>query len=558
MRTIIVEKKSSKGIVMGKACLVEKQDLTPRQDMINEDQVEIEIRSYDKAVKKAIKELEVLAEDSEIFEAHVELAKDIALYESVMGRIKDGKENAELALWNTQKEYCAIFDAMDDEYMRERSADIKDICSRFMRRLKGLEETDFSRIKDKVILVAEDLAPSDTAGLNLDYVLGFITKLGGVTSHVSIMARSLGLPALVGVNEILEEVSENDFIILDANEGRIYINPSEEMIARFKVKAREFRDKQKVLEAASHLPAITKDGREVKVCANVGSLEDVKNMLKYSPDGIGLFRSEFLYMENTHFPTEEEQFEVYKEAAILCKKEIIIRTLDIGGDKELSYYEFEQEENPFLGFRAIRISLELEEVFKAQLRAILRASAFGEVKIMYPMIISMEELIKANEILKACKQELDSEGQDYRKDIQVGMMIETPASVLLCEEFAKHADFFSIGTNDLTQYILAADRGNKKISKLYNTFHPAVLRGIQRVINAGRKQNIEVGMCGEFASDEKGTKVLLGMGLDEFSVSANTIPEVKDRIRGMDYKEAEKTAAGLETAVTIDDVMKMI
>jgi len=558
MRTIIVEKKSSKGIVMGNVYLVEKQDLKPRQDMINEDQIELEVASYDKAVAKAVSELEVLAKDNEIFAAHVELAKDIALYEGVVNRIRNEKQNAELALRNTEEEYCAIFDMMDDEYMRERSADLKDICNRFMRILKGLEERDFSGIREKVILVAEDLAPSDTAKLNLNYVLGFITKLGGVTSHVSIMARSLGLPALVGVSEILDEVKGNEFVILDANEGRIYIDPSDDFVAEFKLKADEFARKQKELEEASHLPAVTTDGRKVKVCANVGSVEDVKNMLKFSPDGIGLFRSEFLYMENTHFPTEEEQFEAYKEAAVLCGKEVIIRTLDIGGDKELSYYDFEAEENPFLGFRAIRISLELVDVFKAQLRALLRASAFGDVRIMYPMIISMEELTQANEILEICKKELAAEGKAFNENIKVGMMIETPASVIQAEEFAKHVDFFSIGTNDLTQYMLVVDRGNKKISKLYDTFHPAVLKCIKRVIDAGHAQNIEVGMCGEFAADDKGTGLLLGMGLDEFSVSAGSIPEVKDKIRKSSYNEAKAVADRIGDAYTIDEVMKLL
>ncbi|MBS5079286.1 MAG: phosphoenolpyruvate--protein phosphotransferase [Clostridiales bacterium] len=556
MKTIQVEKTSSKGIVMGRVFRKEDQDLSP--ECYAADNAVSEAEKYRAAVDEVINELEPLAAESDIFAAHLELAKDIALMEGVLDKIENGKENAQMALAHTAEEYCAIFECMEDEYMRERAADIKDIRNRLMRKLKGIPDDDYDGIREKVILVASDLAPSDTAKLNLDYILGFITELGGVTSHVSIMARSLGLPALVGVKGILEQASSGDFVIMDASEGCIIVDPDREQIEEYQEKAEAFARRQKELESLSHLPAVTSDGRSVKVCANVGSIEDVKNAIKNHIDGIGLFRSEFLYMENSHFPTEEEQFAVYKEAAELVKSELIIRTLDIGGDKELPYYEFEKEENPFLGWRAIRISLEMEDMFKDQLRALLRASAFGDIRIMYPMIISMEELNKANELLEVCKLELKAEGVAYKEDIKVGMMIETPASVMCVEEFAAHVDFFSIGTNDLTQYILAVDRGNKKIASRYNTFHPAVLKAIQRIIQAGHAHQIPVGMCGEFASDEKATEMLLGMGLDEFSISAGEVANIKNVIRNSSYEEAKQTACKAVSVYTIQDVMDAI
>lgn len=556
MKKIIVEKTASKGIVLGKAFIIEKQELTPSSYGISD--VESEIKKYEAAVEEVAKKLEVLAKDSQIFEAHLEVVRDIALLDGVTTKIKDQTLNAQLALQATADEFCSLFEMMDNEYMRERAADIRDVRDSLMRSLKGLPDTNFDAIQEQVILIAKDLAPSDTAKLNLQYILGFITEEGGVTSHVSIMARSAGIPALVGVKDLFEQVKHGDFLVMDASSGEIIVDPTEEVALTYKQRATLYMEKQKELESLSHLPAVTLDGREVKVCANVGNVIDVRNAYEHHADGVGLFRSEFLYMENTHFPTEEEQFEVYKEAARLSDKELIIRTLDIGGDKALSYYEFEKEENPFLGWRAIRISLELEEVFKAQLRAILRASAFGDVCIMYPMIISMEELTKSMQILEQCKQELDREMKAYNPKIRVGMMIETPASVLCVENFAKHVDFFSIGTNDLTQYLLAVDRGNKKIAAMYNSFHPAVLQAINRIICAGHEQGIPVGMCGEFASDERAARLLLGMGLDEFSVSAGEVANIKNIIRNSNYEESKHLAEKVQNLYSIDEIMDLL
>ena len=556
MKKISAAKTSSKGIVMGNVYKVVKQELTPDTYAVTD--VEEEVKKYKDAVVYVTGKIEELASKNEIFAAHMELVQDVALVDGVTSKINNEHMNAQQALEATIAEFVMVFEMMDDEYMRERAADVKDVGNRLMTRLKGLAESNFDDITEKVILVAEDLAPSDTAKLNMEYILGFITELGGVTSHVCIMARSLGLPALVGMEDLMNSTQNGNFVIMDAGKGDVFINPDQATIDKYAVLAEEFQEKQRKLEEAAHLPAVSKDGHKVKVCANVGNVEDVKNAAKHYIDGVGLFRSEFLYMENTHFPTEEEQFQVYKEAAENCPGELIIRTLDIGGDKELPYYEFEKEENPFLGWRAIRISLDLEDVFKQQLRALLRASAYGDIWIMYPMVISLEEITRANELLDICKQELDKEGIAYNKEIKVGMMIETPASVMNVKCFAKQVDFFSIGTNDLTQYLLAVDRGNKKISKMYNSFHPAVLHAIGNVIEAGHEANIQVGMCGEFASDERAAKVLLGMGLDEFSVSAGEVANIKSMIRDADYEECKKMADKVMDAFTIDEIMTIL
>ncbi|MDF2943364.1 MAG: phosphoenolpyruvate-protein phosphotransferase [Herbinix sp.] len=558
MKAIKVEKTASRGIVIGKAFRVEKPSLKINFGTIEEQDIPKEIKRYESAVFNAEAELEVLAKTNKIFEAHLEMVKDITLYEGVISKIQEEKQKAESALEATAAEFIQIFENMDDEYMRERAADIKDIKYRLMCGLQGVKDNVFEDITEKVILIAEDLTPSDTACLNLNYILGFITQEGGVTSHVSIMAKGLGIPALVGVQGILSKVDKDDTIILDAGEGTILINPDEDTISKYQELQKEQLKKQAELAKVNHLPAITKDGKNISLCANVGNIKDIKKALEYRIDGVGLFRSEFLYMENTHFPTEEEQFEVYKEAAQLCGKELTIRTLDIGGDKALSYYEFEKEDNPFLGWRAIRISLELKDMFKTQLRAILRASAFGIIRIMFPMIISLEELRRSKALLEECKDELRKQMISCDHNIEVGMMIETPASVILAEDFAQEVDFFSIGTNDLTQYLLAVDRGNKKISNMYNSFHPSVIRSIHTVIMAGHKNNIKVGMCGEFASDENAVKLLVGLGLDEFSMSASEVLNVKYMIRNTSFDDAQDLAARACDMQTIQEVYEVL
>ena len=534
MKRIEVSKTSSKGIVMGNVFVASEQDLSPEEKVIDAGQVDAETVAYERAVEEVIADLEPLAEKSDIFAGHLELAKDIALKEGVLNRIQKQSYCAQKALHETAEEFRMIFEMMEDEYMRERAADIQDIRNRLMRKLKGIGDGDFDAITEKVILVARDLAPSDTAKLNLEYILGFITELGGVTSHVSIMARGMGIPALVGVEGIMDAVRPGDFVIMDASCGVIIVNPEPEVIEEYKKKAKEFDRYQKELEESSALPTVTADGRKLEVCGNVGSLEDVKNAVKFRIDGIGLFRSEFLYMESDHFPTEEEQFHVYRQAAeLLGERELTIRTLDIGGDKGLDYFEFPKEENPFLGYRAIRIGLDQKEILKTQLRALLRAGTYGHIRIMFPMIISVNEVKKIKEIIAEVKAGLDADGIPY-KDVELGIMIETPAAVMISDLLAKEVDFFSIGTNDLTQYTLAIDRQNPKLDNIYDSHHEAVLRMLKMVVDNGHKEGCWVGICGELGADETLTETFLRMGFDELSVSPSMILRIRDKIRNTD------------------------
>lgn len=542
MKEIRVSRTASRGIAIGKAFIVKKISLEPDSYNVFQEDLKNETQKYDDAVSEAVRQLELLAEENDIFGAHLEIVMDAVLTQGVHDKILQQSINVQRALKETAVEWISMFEAMEDEYMRERAADIKDICDRLMRILKGIDHNPFDGISEPVIIVAEDLTPSDTANLNLKYVLGFITQEGGITSHVSIMAKNISLPALVGVKEILDSVRAEDMIIMDAKAGQILINPEKSVILKYMKQKKVFDQAEAELVRKSRFPAVTSDGHEVSVYANIGSVEEANALADLHIKGVGLLRSEFLYMESTHFPTEDEQFEGYKAVACQLEEEVTIRTLDIGGDKTLSYFEFEHEENPYLGWRAIRISLEMKEMFQTQVRALLRASVYGPVRIMFPMIIAIEELREARGLVEECKKELRAEDIPFNENIQVGMMIETPASVMCAEEFAKEVDFFSIGTNDLTQYMLAVDRGNKKVAPLYNSFHPAVLKSIQKVIEAGHANGIKVGMCGEFASDEQAVKLLLGMGLDEFSMSAASIPLIKDLIRSYSYQDAKQYA----------------
>ncbi len=559
MKILKVDRTASGGIASGRAFVLEEQDLSPDLFAIAPEQAETEVQRYTAAVDAVSADLAPLAEKEEIFAAHLELVQDEALRMGVCEKIETGNVNAEKALHDTAEEYAAVFEMMEDEYMRERAADLKDIRNRLMRKLKNLPETDLSGIREKVILVAKDLAPSDTAKLDLNFVQGFITEGGGVTSHVAIMAKNLGLPALVGVKGVLEAADSGDFIILDADEKTVYVNPESEIAEEYVKKQEEQAKRKEELLKLRDLKAVTTDGHEVEICANVGNLDDIRNALKFSIDGVGLFRSEFLYMENDHFPTEEEQFEVYKAAAeLLGGRELTIRTLDIGGDKGLSYFEFPKEENPFLGYRAIRIGLDRTEILKTQLKALLRAGCYGRIRIMYPMIISVEELRSANSLLEECKNELRTEGKAFAEKPEVGIMIETPAAVMMAEELGAEADFFSIGTNDLTQYFLAVDRGNEKISAMYNPFHPGVLRAIARTIEAGHAAGIKVGMCGEFAGNPDAVPILLGLGLDEFSMSAGSTLEVKQKIRQAEYQKSLALAERILKTKTVPEVEQRI
>lgn len=557
MQEIRAEQRASKGIAIGKAFLVKAPDLTAEQKEITEAEREREKTLFRRAAEQTQNALRPLARENPIFAAHLDMAEDDTLLLGVEEKITKGK-GAQWALQEQMEETCGMLESLEDAYLRERAADVRDVCRRMMAFLKGIDDDPFRNIKEKVILFAEELNPSDTAKMDFHYVKGMVTAKGGSTSHVAILARSLEIPALLGMEGILEKAEAGQEIILDGNEGLLILSPDDLTHRVYAEKQEAEKELKRKLKEMNRLPAVTTDGRQVHLYANVGSLKDVEAAKKHGAEGVGLFRSEFLYMESSRFPTEQEQFEIYKKAAEILKKPITIRTLDIGGDKALPYYQFEKEENPFLGWRAIRFCLDMRDVFKTQLKALLRAAAYGDIRIMYPMIVSVEEFRKANQMLEECKQELRERGVLFRESISTGIMVETPAAVFVAEELAKEVDFFSIGTNDLTQYILAADRGNQKLTKLYSPFHPAVLRAVERVIEAGHREGKEVGMCGEFAGDERAVPLLVGMGLDEFSMVSNEIAAVRYQVRGLSEEQAKHLAKRVLAAGTEKEVKHLL
>lgn len=557
----------SSGYAIGTVLKLEKAELIPSDNAITADQVDAEKKRFSDAITEALSQYKTMIDEANdpektgIFEAHMGILEDPALLDMTTTHI-EGLENAEQALSGALEEISAMFSALDDEYLKERVADYRDVCGRLMHILKGVPLVSLANLSDNVVVIAKDLAPSDTATMDIRHVLGFATDLGGRTSHTAIMARNMEIPAVVGAGNITEKLKNGDMVIVDGSDGDVILCPDEDTIAHYKAKQEAFIQEKKDLEALRGLPAMTTDNHHVELAANVGSVAETEVAVDKGADAIGLFRTEFLYMDNTHFPTEEEQFAAYKNTAVAMEgKPVIIRTLDIGGDKSLSYYKFPVEENPFLGWRAIRLCLDRTDIFKTQLRAILRASAFGKIRIMYPMIISVTEVKKANALLEECKNELRAEGQAFDEKIETGIMVETPAAALTADILAKYVDFFSIGTNDLTQYTLAVDRGNEKIQNLYNTYHPGVLRNIKMVIDASHKEGKWTGMCGEFAGETKATKMLLGMGLDEFSMSASSIARVKKIVRGATFAEAQKVAAkalSLETPEEVESYLDSI
>lgn len=456
------------------------------------------------------------------------LLEDEELEQEIVSLIKGDKKTADAAVYSVIEDQAQALEALDDEYLKERAADVRDIGKRLLKNILNIPIVDLSAITEEVILVAPDLTPSETAQLNLDKVLGFITDLGGRTSHTSIMARSLEIPAIVGTTDATSKVKSGDFIVLDGVNNTIYLNPSESEIDKLKAFRNEYLQEKEELAKLKDLPAITLDGHQVEVCANIGTVRDVAGAERNGAEGVGLYRTEFLFMDRDALPTEEEQFQAYKAVAeAMGSQAVIVRTMDIGGDKDLPYMNLPKEENPFLGWRAIRICLDRKEILHSQLRAILRASKFGKLRIMFPMVISVEEVRELKAELEMLKGQLREEGKAFDETIEVGIMVETPAAAIIAHHLAKEVDFFSIGTNDLTQYTLAVDRGNELISHLYNPMSPAVLNLIKQVIDASHAEGKWTGMCGELAGDERATLLLLGMGLDEFSMSAISIPRIK-------------------------------
>ena len=541
---------ASEGVAIGKVLLFTEEEMVIPEVKDENSTIEAELTKLEDGLKKSKTQLiairekvkEKMGEDkAAIFDGHIMLLEDEDLIMEVEDKIKGEGLPAAKALHDGINEYCEMISKLDDPYLRERAADLQDIGKRWLKNLLGIRIKDLSDLEPDTVVVTYDLTPSDTAQLDLENCVGFLTEVGGKTAHSAIMARSLELPAVVGIKGVLNEVKEGETVIMDGEEGELFLYPSPELIAEYVAKKEKLAAEKEELKKLISEEAVTTDGRKVDIWGNIGSPNDVDAVIASGATGIGLYRTEFLFMNSDHFPTEEEQYEAYKVVVQKMQgKPVTIRTMDIGGDKELPYLDLPKEMNPFLGYRAIRISLENKDMFKTQLKAILRASHYGQIKIMYPMISSVNEIRKANEILEECKNELDEIGQLFDRNIKVGIMVETPSTAIIAYKFAKEVDFFSIGTNDLTQYFLAVDRGNEMVSALYNSFNPAVLEAIQKVIDAAHNAGISVSMCGEFAGDKKATKLLLGMGLDSFSMSASSTLQVKKIIRSSSYAEAQK------------------
>ena len=542
---------ASDGIGIGTAVIVEEAELVITRREVGDAQAEVS--RFKGALEQTVAETQKMAEDlatrvgekeAEIMQGHMMLLSDPMLTGEIENSISNDKVNAEFAIETVCNMYADMFASMGDELMQQRATDMRDIKVRMQRTLMGLQSADVSSLPAGTVLVAKDLTPSMTAGINPTNVVGIVTELGGRTSHSAILARALEIPAVVAVNGLLEQVKDGDTVVLDGSTGEVYVNPDTEIKTAYEAKRDQFLKEKKELEKYIGKPSVTKDGVQVEIVANIGKPEDVDKVLQYDGEGVGLFRPEFLFMDRTSMPTEDEQFEAYKKvAAAMNGKPVIIRTLDIGGDKEIPYMGLEKDENPFLGYRAIRLCLDRkEDIYKPQLRALLRASAFGNIRIMIPLVTCIEEYREAKALIEELKKELDEKGIAYKKDIQVGIMVETAAASLIADIFAKEADFFSIGTNDLTQYTMSVDRGNKKISYLYSTFNPAVLRSIRHIIACGREAGIMVGMCGEAASDPMMVPLLLAFGLNEFSMSASAILRTRKLVTEYSVSELQEVA----------------
>ena len=553
----------SRGVAVGNVYRYIQEEIVIPDYTVAEDKVEEEIGKFAAAMAATLKQLDTIRqkaldemgpEEAAIFEAHMQIAQDPSLSDGIKSLVESSHTNVVAATAQTIETFANIFLGMEDAYMRERGADIKDIGDRLMRNMLGMNPRGLSHISGEVILVAQDLAPSDTASLDKNIVKGIVTAAGGPTSHAAIMARTLEIPAVMGVGDI-ESFVDGDKAVVLGTDGIVEINPSDADWAEYTNQAGAFQEELKRLRQSANLEATTTDGHYVELFGNIGKAKDAKNALTMGAQGIGLYRTEFLYMENDELPAEDVQFEEYKKVAQDMKgKPVIIRTMDIGGDKELKCLDLPSEMNPFLGYRAIRISLNRPDIFKVQLRALLRASAFGDIHIMYPMIASVEEVKQANAMLDECKEELTAEGKEFNKDIKVGIMIEVPAAAVISPILAKYVDFFSIGTNDLCQYTLAVDRMNESIGSLYQPLHPGVLRLIKHVIDASHEQGKFTGMCGELASDPVATMILLGLGLDEFSMTASSIPLIKNILRSVSKAECEEVANKALTMDTAEEI----
>ncbi|WP_416325492.1 phosphoenolpyruvate--protein phosphotransferase [[Eubacterium] hominis] len=555
---------ASAGVSIAKAYKLE----SPKVEIVKkEGNPAEEIEKFNAALEKTKKDIEgvkeraavrLSEEELAVFDAHLMMAGDPEFASQIVGLIENEKVNAEYAADTIANQMVAMFESMDNDYFRERAADIKDVTYRLKCNLLGLTIPDLSAINEDSIIVAYDLTPSDTAQLN-EFVKGFATSIGGKTSHSAIMANSLEIPAVVGCGDILSAVNHGDTLVLDALDGEVFVNPDEETIKKYEAKAKAYAEEKEALKVLVHAESITKDGHQVELAGNIGGFKDVEGVLKNGGEGVGLFRTEFLYMDNDHFPTEDEQFEAYKAVLEgMGGRRVVVRTLDIGGDKKLSYFEFPEEMNPFLGYRAIRLCLDRTDIFRTQLRALIRASVYGRLCIMFPMIATVKEFRDAKAIFNEEKAKLIEEGVQVADNIEVGMMVEIPAAAVNADNFAKEADFFSIGTNDLIQYSMAADRMSEHVSYLYQPYNPSVLRLIKMTIDGAHKEGKWAGMCGAMAGEPYAVPLLLGMGLDEFSMSATQILKARKMVTSLDKSEAAKLAEEALSLATAEDVLALV
>lgn len=557
---------ASAGIAIAKAYRLQEPLLNIEKKEVLDKKTEIE--RFEAAIAKAKVELEKIkehahtalgADKAAIFSAHILVLSDPELLENVKNKIENEGINAEAAMKETSEMFVTMFESMDNEYMKERAADIRDVSKRVLAHLLGISLPNPSLISEEVIIIAEDLTPSDTAQLNRQYVKGFTTNIGGRTSHSAIMARSLEIPAVVGTKQATEKIENDVIVIIDGLDGEVIINPSANVIADYEEKKRNYEKQKAEWAKLIAEPTATSDGKHVELAANIGTPEDIESVLKNGAEGVGLYRTEFLYMGRDSLPTEEEQFTAYK--TVLEKMEgkpVVIRTLDIGGDKKLPYLNLPEEMNPFLGFRAIRLCLEEQSIFRTQLRALLRASAYGNLKIMFPMIATLNEFKEAKAILLEEKEALISADVNVSDNIEIGIMVEIPATAVLADQFAKEVDFFSIGTNDLIQYTMAADRMNERVSYLYQPYNPAILRLVSLVIEAAHKEGKWAGMCGEMAGDETAIPILLGLGLDEFSMSAPSVLRARSQIKQLSKEQAAQYKEEILSMSTTDEVVQFV
>ncbi|HAB0442049.1 TPA_asm: phosphoenolpyruvate--protein phosphotransferase [Listeria monocytogenes] len=557
---------ASDGIDIAKAYLLVEPDLSYEKTEVTD--VESEVKRFESALEVSRTELSMIREKAakdlgedkaQIFDAHLLVLNDPELTGPIEESIKNSKTNAETALQETTDMFIGMFESMDNEYMRERAADIKDVRKRVLSHLLGVTIPNPALIDEEVVVVAADLTPSDTAQLNRNFVKGFVTDIGGRTSHSAIMARSLEIPAVVGTKEVTASVAKNDIVIIDGLEGNVIIHPTEEQIAHYEKIKSDFALQQAEWDKLKNEKTVSKDGVHVELAANIGTPNDLEGVISNGGEAVGLYRTEFLYMGRDNFPTEEEQFEAYKAVVSgMDGKSVVVRTLDIGGDKTLPYLELPEEMNPFLGFRAIRLCFANEELFRTQLRALLRASVYGNLKIMFPMIATVNEFRQARDILLDEKAKLKAAGTEVSDSIELGIMIEIPAAAVLADQFAKEVDFFSIGTNDLIQYTMAADRMNERVSYLYQPYNPSILRLVKMVIDASHKEGKWTGMCGEMAGDQTAVPLLLGLGLDEFSMSASSILKSRSLIKRLDQSEMVKLAEEALNKSTAEEVVELV